>query len=117
MALYKALMLYSSYNDHSPTSTRYQICHEGGISRLQHVQICFLYKELSVYFSGAGHLLITPAGETAIEGSKLYIAEINDIPTASELQLECPRGSDKLSVRFQRFQSCIICINFIWESS
>jgi len=64
-----------------------------------------------------GHLLIAPAGETIVEGSEWYIAEIDEIPIAAELQLECPKGSDKLSVRFQRSQSCIVCINFVWESS
>lgn len=43
-------MLYSSYNDRLPTSTRYRICYEWGISRLQYAQICSFYEELSVYF-------------------------------------------------------------------
>jgi hypothetical protein len=73
---------------------------------------------LSVEFDNCvrGHLLITPAGETAVQDEKWYIAEIDDIPTATELQLECPQDSNKLSVRFQRSQNCIVCISFVWES-
>jgi hypothetical protein len=54
-----------------------------------------------------GHLLITPVGESALDGDRWYIAEIYDIPTASEPQLECPKGSDKLSVRFNNLRAAL----------
>jgi hypothetical protein len=63
----------------------------------------------------SGHLLVTLAGDAAIESSGFSIAEIEDIPTDTELQLDCPHGSDELTVRFQNAQKGIICVVFVWE--
>jgi hypothetical protein len=63
----------------------------------------------------SGHLLVTLVEGAADEGIGCYIAEIEDIPTDTELPLDCPHGSDELTVKFQKAHRGIICILFKWD--
>jgi hypothetical protein len=62
----------------------------------------------------SGQLLVTLAGGAVDDNNGCSIAEIEEIPTDTELQLDCPRGSNELTIRFQKAQKGIICVTFIW---
>lgn len=63
----------------------------------------------------SGHLLITRAGDAAVESKDCSVANIEDIPTSTELPLKCPHGSNELTIQFRSSCNVIICVVFIWD--
>jgi hypothetical protein len=63
----------------------------------------------------SGHLLITRAGDAAVESKDCSVANIEDIPTSTELPLKCPHGSNELIIQFRSSLNLIICVVFIWD--
>jgi hypothetical protein len=63
----------------------------------------------------SGHLLITRAGDAAVESKDCSVTNIEDIPTSTELPLKCPHGSNELTIQFRSSWNVIIYIVFIWD--
>jgi hypothetical protein len=63
----------------------------------------------------SGHLLITCAGDAAVEGKDYSVVNIENIPTSTELPLKCPHGSNELTIQFRSSWNVIICVVFVWD--
>ena len=64
----------------------------------------------------SGHLLITRAGDAAVESKDYSVANIEDIPTSTELPLKCPHGSNELTIQLRSSWNAIICVVFVWDT-
>jgi hypothetical protein len=62
----------------------------------------------------SGRLSVTRAGDADIQRKELRVVDIKDIPTATELQLDCSPDSKELIVQLQSGQKGIIYIGFVW---
>ena len=79
-----------------------------------HLQLDELALTLDFVQVMSGHLSIAPAEECPLWSKESAIVNIEDIPTTSELQLNCPHDSNRLSIQLQNARKRIICIEFSW---
>jgi hypothetical protein len=63
----------------------------------------------------SGHLLVTRAQDTTVEGKECCVVEVEDIPVTKELQFDCPSDSNELNVLFQSSLKGIVYVTFVWE--
>lgn len=82
---------------------------------LLHLQLDKLSVTLDFVQVLSGHLSITHGGEAVIGSREYSIVNIEDIPTIAELQLNCPHGSNELTIQLQSAWKGIICISFVWD--
>jgi hypothetical protein len=65
----------------------------------------------------SGRLSITQAEDAPVWRGNYQVVDIADIPTSSEMQLNCSHGSGELTIRFQNHQKWIICVAFVWDGA
>jgi hypothetical protein len=63
----------------------------------------------------SGRLYIARTEGSALRRHGLRIVDIKDIPTATELQLDCSLASNELIFQLQNGQKGIIHIEFVWD--
>jgi hypothetical protein len=63
----------------------------------------------------SGRLSIARAEDSALRTQGLRIVDIKDIPTTTELQLDCSLASKELTFQLQNGQKGIIYIAFVWD--
>jgi hypothetical protein len=78
------------------------------------LQLGKLFVTLDFVQVSSGHLSITRAGD-AVVGNDNSTVNVEEIPTAGELRLNCPDGSHKLAVQLQSARKGIICVVFTWD--
>jgi hypothetical protein len=64
-----------------------------------------------------GSLSIIHANDTVVQNQHHQSVDIADIPTDSEMQLNCPDGSNELIIQLQDNRKVGICITFIWDNA
>jgi hypothetical protein len=63
----------------------------------------------------SGRLSISQSEYAAPRSKGLRVVDIKDIPTTTELQLNCSRDSKELKIQLQSGEHGIICISFVWD--
>jgi hypothetical protein len=63
----------------------------------------------------SGHLSIAQAEGSAVRKQGLTIVDIKDIPTTTELQLNCSLASKELTFQLQNGEKGILYITFLWD--
>ncbi|TVY31847.1 hypothetical protein LSUB1_G008297 [Lachnellula subtilissima] len=79
-----------------------------------HLQLDGVFFILEFVQVASGHLSITQA-EDAVTGIEVSsVVDIQDIPTSTEMQLDCSQSSNELTVQVQIIQNKLIHISFKW---
>ncbi|TAQ89111.1 hypothetical protein B7494_g2575 [Chlorociboria aeruginascens] len=82
---------------------------------LLHIQLDKLSLTLEFVQIFSGRLSIIQA-ENSVIWNKGYNVEIGDIPTSTELRLNCPDTSNQLIVQLQNDGKGIVCFTFTWDN-
>ncbi|CZR69893.1 uncharacterized protein PAC_19793 [Phialocephala subalpina] len=80
-----------------------------------HLQLDNLFLTVDFVHVLSGHLLITRAGDPAVESKDYSTVDIEDIPTSTELSLKCSHGSNELAIQFRSSHNVIICVMLVWD--
>ncbi|EPE34262.1 hypothetical protein GLAREA_07275 [Glarea lozoyensis ATCC 20868] len=82
---------------------------------LLHLQLNELSLTLDFARVTSGHLSIEPVREDSARNKEVHVIDVKDIPTTTELTLDCPRGSNKLTIQLQSARKEFVCIKFVWD--
>jgi len=80
-----------------------------------HVQLDRLSLTMEFVQVFSGQLSITQAEDTGVWSEGYQVVDIKDIPTTTELQLNCSDTSNELSIQLQNDRKGLICLTFVWE--
>ena len=80
-----------------------------------HLDLDTLSLVLDFHRVASGRLSIAQVEHTTGSGSGYHVVSIENIPTASELQLDCLHTSNELTVQLQMARRDLVCISFVWE--
>jgi hypothetical protein len=84
---------------------------------LLYVQLDGLSLTLEFVQVFSGQLSIARAEDAAMWSKGHQVVDIGDIPTTTELQLNCSDNSNELTIQLQNDQKGIVCFRFVWEGS
>jgi hypothetical protein len=84
---------------------------------LLYVQLDRLSLTLEFVQVFSGELSISRAEDAAMWSKGYQVVDIGDIPTTTELQLNCSDSSNELTIQLQNDQKGIVCFTFVWEGS
>jgi len=65
----------------------------------------------------SGQLSIARAEDAAMWSEGYQVVDIRDIPTTTELQLNCSDSSNELTIQLQTDQKGIVCFTFVWREA
>ena len=80
-----------------------------------HMQLDRLSLTLEFVQVFSGQLSIARAENAAVWSKGYQVVDIRDIPTATELRLNCSHTSNELIVQLQSDQKGIVCFTFVWD--
>jgi hypothetical protein len=63
----------------------------------------------------SGRLTITQIRDDWTGDEAGCVVDIKDIPTLTELDLICQRGSNELKIHLQSTRKRLVCIEFVWD--
>ncbi|KAE9366049.1 hypothetical protein N431DRAFT_549061 [Stipitochalara longipes BDJ] len=81
---------------------------------LLYIRLDKLFATVEFAEAVSGHLYITKRGEMAARKG-VQVVDINDIPTASKVEVHCSQGSNEVQVLLQSQGTEIIYIRFVWH--
>jgi hypothetical protein len=74
-------------------------------------ELSFIFKFLKV---SSGYVSIMQASNAVVRNSHQQLVDIADIPTTSEMQLNCLESSNELTIQLQMNRKVVIYIVFVW---
>ncbi|KIM96820.1 hypothetical protein OIDMADRAFT_44371 [Oidiodendron maius Zn] len=84
-------------------------------TRSLHLELDTLSLALDFDRVASGRLSIAQVEDTIGSGPGYHVVSIENIPTASELQLDCLHDSNELTVQLQTARRGLVCMSFVWE--
>jgi hypothetical protein len=84
---------------------------------LLYVQLDRLSLTLEFVQVFSGQLSITQAEDATMWNEGYQVVDIRDIPTTTELQLNCSDSSNELTIQLQNDQKGIVCFTFVWREA
>jgi hypothetical protein len=84
---------------------------------LLYVQLDRLSLTLEFFKVFSGQLSIARAEDAAMCSKGYQVVDIRDIPTTTELQLNCLDSSNELTIQLQNDQKGIVCFTFVWREA
>ncbi|RFU33731.1 hypothetical protein B7463_g2601, partial [Scytalidium lignicola] len=88
-----------------------------GIAPLLHLQLDKLSLTFEFVRGFSGHLSITLAEDTIDAAKECQTVAIEDIPTTTELRVDCSHTSNELVVQLQKDHVGIVCFKFLWDDA